>query len=207
MNKKILSCDVDLAIDYLLEGKVICLPTETVFGLACAANEPKAINKIYSIKARSAAKPLVIYVASAAQAKKIAYFTPLAQRLYDQFMPGPLTIVLKRRKSSLIDDSININDDTIGIRCSKHEFITKLLKKFARPIIVTSANYSGMDNLTNAKDVEREIGLRVDAIFDDGSTTQDISATVIDASGSEPVLLRQGVIPFDDIITKSKKEK
>jgi L-threonylcarbamoyladenylate synthase len=183
------------AVGVLNSGGVVVYPTETVYGLGVDATNEEAVEKIFKIKERERGKPVSIAVGSVKEAKKYCEWNELAEKIAKKFLPGPLTIILKR-KDCLVEE---LNpDEKVRIRIPDHSFVLKLLKEFGKPITATSANLSGGENPTDVKIAIEQIGDKVDLILDDGECKYKKSSTVIDLS-DELKIYRVGVISEEDI--------
>lgn len=180
----------------LLSGKVIAIPTDTVYGVAVLANKATNIEKLYQIKAREHTKAIPILLGNISQLEKVTpVVTPNLHKLAEQFWPGPLTII------------VNIHPDlpnnlspfsTIGIRIPAHPFALKVLNSVG-PLAVTSANISGNSNTNTADEVLSQLDGSIDLIFDGGKTESGLPSTVVDLTGEEIKILRAGSIELTDI--------
>jgi L-threonylcarbamoyladenylate synthase len=183
-------------IEVLKNSGTIVYPTETVYGLGVNATNEEAVEKIFKIKDREKGKPVSIAVASVEEAKKYCEWNTAADRIAKKLLPGPLTVILKR-KNSLVGD---LNpDDKVRIRIPDHPFVLKLLKEFGRPITATSANLSGGKNPTNSKIAIEQIGDKVDLVLDDGECKYKNPSTVIDLTDGLKIY-RVGVISEKEIV-------
>lgn len=181
------------AIEYLRKGKLVAVPTETVYGLAADATNPNAVKKIFAAKGRPLNQPLPILIAQNSNLKNWAIdIPPLADQLTKKFWPGPLTIILKRAAN--ISDIITGGLDTIGLRCPDHPITQEILASFPQGLAAPSANLFGEPPPTSAADVEKALGNKVDLIVDGGTCKLKTASTIIDLTGDEPKVLRQGPI-------------
>ncbi len=179
----------------LVEGKAIVYPTETVYGLGVDATSKKAIRKLFEIKARDPNKPVSIAFANVDDASKFVEFNESARILAKKFLPGPLTLVLKaKRKIPMI-----VRNGAIGIRIPSNKFALSLLRKFGKPITATSANISGFRSVDVASDVDSRLWKNVEIVIDDSKTEHGKESTVIDVTGKDPKILREGVISEREI--------
>lgn len=189
MNSKILQP----AIDLLKAGGVVICPTESVYGLVADPFQPSAIQKIFDIKKRATTHALSIHVAEPRDIHQWATnISPFAQRLIEQYFPGPLTLVVKKKSS--VSPIITGGKDSIGIRCPNHPIAHALIKGMGHGVIMTSANISGQPSPVTAQEARAQLGDVVSLIIDDGPCQLGISSTVIDVTGDEPKILRQGLI-------------
>lgn len=167
-------------------GGVCILPTETVYGLAARADHTAAIKRIYAIKGRGFDKPLAVCVRDITQAKSLAEFSPLAERLAQAFWPGPLTLVLPAISQNL--NAHCYQGETIALRCPDITWRETLL---AAPLALTSANRSGAPDAVTA---QTEINAEVDAVLDGGPSAQGEASTIIKILGNHAVVLRNGAL-------------
>lgn len=174
----------------LEKGGVIIYPTDTLYALGVDATNPQAVAKIFAIKKRYQDKGLSIAIGSVKQIEKYAVMTPLAKRLAEKFLPGPLTLVLEK-KDTLAE---NLTDDnTVAIRVIEHPIFEHL----PFPLTATSANISGSETLDTPQKILEQIG-GVDRFIDDGPRS-GVPSTIIDARGDEPVILREGSIRSEEL--------
>lgn len=172
-------------VQTLLDGDVIIYPTDTLYALGADATNPEAVKKIYNIKGRDQKKPLSIAVGSTKDIEKYAYTTPLSEKLAKKFLPGPLTLVLKK-KNTLAPNLTP--DETIAIRVLDHP----LFAEIDFPLTATSANSSGKDVPETLKAVLKE--LRDVTMGIDGGTLRGKPSTLVDCRGEKPIILREGAI-------------
>lgn len=180
--------NIQVAAGVLQSGGLVAFPTGTVYGLAANALDQKAVARIFEAKGRPAGKPLIVFVADFADAKKFAHFSPLAEKLAGKFWPGALTIVLERFKDCPFPENLTAGFKTIGIRVPNNPAARALTKTLSFPLAVTSVNLSGQPSPAKAGDIT----LPVELILDGGASEFGIESTVIDASGDRPVFLREG---------------
>ncbi len=200
MNTKILSNnenDLKIAADIIRSGGTVVFPTETVYGLGANALDPSAVKKIFEAKGRPGDNPLIVHIYKKEQAEEVAEDIPeTARKLMDEFWPGPLTIILKRKPC--IPSEVTAGLDTVGIRMPKNSSAAELLRLADVPVAAPSANISGKPSPTAFKHCVDDMDGKVDAIIDGGSCDVGIESTVIDLSG-EPVIYRPGDISRDRI--------
>lgn len=179
-------------------GGLVAFPTETVYGLGASAVDSGAAEKIYAAKGRPSDNPLIVHVCSFEQIEELAENIPAyAKKLMQSFMPGPLTLILK--KKSCIPDEVTANMDTVGIRFPSNPVAAALIKCSGVPIAAPSANISGKPSPTTARDVMEDMNGKIECIIDGGSCSVGVESTILDASGERPVLLRPGGITVDMI--------
>jgi L-threonylcarbamoyladenylate synthase len=190
---------IQRAAKALADGGVVAFPTETVYGLGADATNADAVLRVYEMKGRPSFNPLIAHVSDLAAAEKHGEFNEPANILADALWPGPLTIVLKRRADSGICDLVSAGLDTIGLRVPANETTRELLRAAGCPVAAPSANKAGHVSPTTAAHVLSDLGEEPDLILDAGQTTVGLESTIIDLSGSAPLLLRPGGIPREDI--------
>ena len=181
-------------------GGVIAFPTETVYALAADASNFNAVAKIYKLKNRFENKPLPILVGDIYQANRVVEFNKQAQELALRFFPGPLTIVLKSKIRGNLASNINQDIGTIGIRMPNNISALKILKAVGRPLVGTSANISNQKSAINAAEVIQAFSDKIDLLIDQGTTEIGIPSTIIDLSGAQAKLLREGTITRERIV-------
>lgn len=167
-------------------GHVCILPTETVYGVACRADHPKSVDRIYEIKGRDFDKPLAVCVRDIKMAKKFACFDKTSLMLAEQFWPGPLTLVLPVENKTL--DSRCYQGDTIALRCPDIDW----RESFNAPLALTSANKSGAPAATTA-----EAELDVDAVLNTGPSREKIPSTILLVQNGKIKCLREGALKAD----------
>ena len=164
-------------------GHVCILPTETVYGIACRADNAEAIDRIYAIKGREFDKPLAVCVRNIEAAKRLAQFDDIAIKLAEEFWPGPLTLVLPVQTQTL--DARCYQGDTIALRCADISW----RESFKQPLALTSANKSGEPAATTA-----ETGLDIDAVLDTGPSREKIPSTILSVKDGKIKCLREGAL-------------
>ena len=151
--------------EILRNGGLVAFPTETVYGLGASAFDSDAAKKIYAAKGRPSDNPLIVHICDKGQIKDIAEEIPeSAKKVIDNFMPGPVTIILK--KKSVVPNDVTAGLNTVAIRFPLHETAQKLIKAAGVPIAAPSANLSGKPSPTKAKHVVKDMTGRIDAIID-----------------------------------------
>src|SRR5699024_3247494 len=187
------------AVSYLKEGKVVAIPTETVYGLAADATNEEAINNIFRAKERPQDNPLIVHVATKEQLLQYAtHVRPYVEALIDAFSPGPITYVL--RCNGRVANNVTAGLDTVGIRIPDHDITEELLKEVRLPLAAPSANLSGRPSPTSAQHVMEDLSGKIAAVLDGGPTEIGIESTVVDCTEEVPIILRPGAITKSDII-------
>ncbi|MGC8625115.1 MAG: L-threonylcarbamoyladenylate synthase [Phycisphaerae bacterium] len=174
-------------------GELVAFPTETVYGLGGDAGNNLAIQRIYQVKGRPAHNPLIVHVPDMAAAQQyVTAFSPVALALANQFWPGPLTMVLPR--NDRICPAVSAGKNTVAIRCPRHPVALALLQESGRPIAAPSANRSGYTSPTTAAHVSAELSGLIPLILDGGPCLVGLESTVVDVTGTVPVILRPGAV-------------
>ena len=181
--------------EVLKSGGVIMHATETCYGLAADIFNPRAVKKIYRIKKMPAGKPVSIMVRGIVEALKYAEFNPAALRLAKEYWPGPLTLVLPRKKS--LPGFLNKNHFTVGIRCPDSKIAQALVRANGGPLITTSANISGKNEVYEVEDYLAQIkgrrtGNRPDLIIDSGPIGKNPPSTIIGFEDGSIKMMREG---------------
>lgn len=190
--------EIKEAGDIIKSGGLVAFPTETVYGLGASALDSDAAKKIYAAKGRPSDNPLIVHVCDKTQISDITEEIPkAAQLVIDKFMPGPITIIL--RKKNVIPDDVTAGLDTVAIRFPAHETAQQLIKFSGVPIAAPSANLSGKPSPTKAKHVINDMKGRIDAIIDGGDCNVGVESTIVDFTGKKAVILRPGGVTYDDL--------
>jgi L-threonylcarbamoyladenylate synthase len=189
---------VQRAAELLRAGKVVALPTETVYGLAANALDENAVAKIFQIKGRPSHNPIIVHVAGNEMAKRCTKnFPAIAEKLSKSFWPGPLTIVLPRAKE--IPEIVTAGGKTVGIRWPSHPFIQAVIRECDFPLAAPSANLSNSISPTNAEHVRKNLGGKIPLIVDGGQSQVGIESTVLDLTVSPKRILRPGMIHVESL--------
>ena len=187
--------DLKRAAEILRRGGLVVFPTETVYGLGGDALDAEAAKKIYAAKGRPSDNPLIIHVATPADAEQYAVTSPLYYRLAKAFMPGPLTVILPRKP--IVPLATTGGLETVAVRCPSHPVAHRLISLCGFPIAAPSANLSGKPSPTCAADVAHDMDGRVDMILDGGESEIGLESTIVKADGDTLTLLRPGGITYD----------
>ncbi len=176
-------------------GGLVAFPTETVYGLAADAANPKAVQRLNSVKGRPPEKPYSLHIYSQSQVDSfVANIPPLAKHLMERFWPGPLTIVTPAN-----------NGKTVGFRLPDPPVAQAFLKACGVPVSAPSANRSGSPPPTDAKEVLTALGDGFDCLLDAGPTPMGRESTVVEVVDDRLVIHREGAVPKEDILSLVKK--
>ncbi len=195
---------MESAASCILSGGLVAFPTETVYGLGANALDPVAVRGIFQAKGRPSDNPLIVHVAEKDKIRPLVReITPLAHCMMDHFMPGPITLVMK--KSHKIPSCVSANLDTVGIRIPSHPVAQKFLSLCETPVAAPSANLSGSPSPTCASHVMHDMQGAISYILDGGNCDVGLESTVLDVTGNNPVILRPGAIT-EEMINEACKE-
>ena len=180
-------------IETINKGGLVIFPTETVYGIGANAYNEEAVRKIYEVKMRPDEKPLSIMVSSIYEISKYAIISnETEEKIIKKYMPGPITIVLKKKPG--VFDYISSGKDTIGIRIPDNEIILKILKEAKLPIVAPSANISGKPSGIILSEILKDFDGKVDICIDGGKAKLSEPSTIVKVVDNKPVILRQGRI-------------
>ena len=187
------AADIAQAGRLLAGGEVVGIPTETVYGLAANALDEAAVAKIFAAKGRPQDNPLIIHISALEQLEDLAEeISPAVYQMAEQFWPGPLTMVVK--KKAIVPDRTSAGLDTVGIRMPSHPVARAIIDAAGVPLAAPSANTSGKPSPTTARDVLDDMNGKIPAIVDGGACTVGVESTVVDMTGDFPQILRPGAI-------------
>jgi L-threonylcarbamoyladenylate synthase len=189
------------AAEFLREGKLVAFPTETVYGLGADATNGKAVAAIFAAKGRPQFNPLIIHVDNAQELDALIEWNEMARLLASQFWPGPVTLVLKRRRDCPVSLLVSAGLETLAVRIPSHPVALQLLKAFGKPVAAPSANLSGKLSPTTPLHVAESLGDKVDLILAGGKSQIGVESTVLDLTAARPAILRPGGV------TKEQLEK
>lgn len=186
------------ASELILQNELVAFPTETVYGLGAHAFENEAVKKIFIAKGRPSDNPLIVHVASLGQIPSVvSSISRQAEKLMEQFFPGPLTIILPKNKkiSSLVTAGLS----TVGVRIPKNNIAHQFLSECGVPVAAPSANLSGKPSPTTWKAVQQDLNGRIACILKGDQTKIGVESTVVDCTGSSPVILRAGGVSLEEL--------
>ena len=187
-------------VEILKRGGVIAFPTQGLYGLGVDAFNASAVERVFDIKKRSSNKPLLVLVPDRDSISEVAAdIPPAAIKLMDLFWPGRVTILLKALRG--IPENLVAGTGKIGVRMSGHPLTKNLVSMFGRPITGTSANISGKPGCYRIEDFDQLLLEQLDLVIDAGPLAGGKGSTVVDVTGALPVVIREGVIPKQEILT------
>lgn len=185
----------------LRAGGLVAFPTETVYGLGADATSDKAVATVYAAKGRPQFNPLIVHAAEPGAFDNLILWSETARLLAAQFWPGPLTLVLPRKKNSPISLLASAGMDTLAVRIPSHPVAQQLLREVALPLVAPSANASGKLSPTTPLHVAESLGGKVGLILAGGKSAVGLESTVLNLISPMPTILRPGGI------TKEQLEK
>lgn len=187
--------EVDEIAEAFKEGKVIAIPTDTVFGLGCAYDELSAMERIKEIKHRDRNKPLPMMCNGLAMIEEVAYVNETAKRVIERFTPGALTVVLQKKEH--ISEALTNGKTTIAIRVPDDTLLLDVITKLAKPILMTSANMASEPNMDAYREVYAKFSGQVDVLVMENAAGK-MASTIVDLSDGIKIL-REGPISLDEI--------
>ena len=199
---EILGADADgigRAARLLAAGKLVAMPTETVYGLAGDARNDAAVAAIFAAKGRPSFNPLIVHFASLGDAERFAILPAAAKLLAQEFWPGPLTLVAPLRKGNGLAAAVTAGLDTVALRVPAHPVARALLREFGGPVAAPSANPSGRISPTTPAHVLAGLEGRIAAVVDGGACAVGLESTIIGFDDGHPVMLREGGISREAI--------
>ncbi|MDW3209907.1 MAG: L-threonylcarbamoyladenylate synthase [Reichenbachiella sp.] len=202
--------DILHAAALLKAGKLVAVPTDTVYGLAGHAQKTESLQEIFHVKQRPQDKPLIAQVDHIDKAMGFVKNIPNnARMLAEKYWPGALTLIFEA--TSEVSPVMLSGGTTMGLRVPDHDMTLELLKQLDFPLAVTSANLSGHDSPTTAQEVNEQIGDRIEYILDGGPSTIGLESTIVGFENKMPVIFRKGAISEEEILATlnlklSKKE-
>ena len=189
---------IEKGISILKQGGIVAFPTDTVYGLGAGANNQPAVERVYRVKERPRNIALPLLLANVSQIGEVAEpVPPIAWLLAHHFLPGALTIVL--HKSNLVRDIVTAGSITVAVRVPAHPIPIALAEGLGAPIVGTSANVSGKPSALTADEVYSQFGNKIDLVIDGGRCPGGRESTIIDVTGDEPVILREGAISREEL--------
>jgi L-threonylcarbamoyladenylate synthase len=189
-----------IAADVLRRGGVVLYPTDTLYALGALSLDEVAYEKIFTIKGRNSGKPVHSVVDSLERAEAFCEVTDLARTLAKTFLPGALTLLLKRRAS--VSEFFTAGLPTFGVRIPDHPFCLALAHTLGEPFTATSANKSGSAPAMDPDSILTQLGdltSYIDLVIDAGTLIPSLPSTVVDATGNTPIIVREGAISAETV--------
>ena len=185
---------IKMAAKKILNGEIIFIPTDTVYGIAADPYNNKAIKRIFKIKKRELNNYLVLLCSNYKMAKKYAIFNKIAENIRKKFWPGPLTMILKKKKNLKISKMWLSKNNSIGVRIPDNDVVKKIINKCNSPIFCTSANISGKASSKNIKDIIKNFKNEKITVINGENTKFKRDSTIVDVTKREIKILREGYI-------------
>lgn len=196
--KTLVTSSIHRAAELILRNELVAFPTETVYGLGANAFNGEAVKKIFIAKGRPADNPLIVHIGEIGQLPSVVSKIPsFAEKLMEGFFPGPLTLVLP--KSKQISSSATAGLNTVGVRIPKHPIAQKFLKECGVPVAAPSANISGKPSPTTWQAVKHDLNGKISCILKGKPSRVGVESTVVDCTGTTPVILRAGGITLEQL--------
>ena len=182
---------IEQAAELLRQGRLVAVPTETVYGLAADATQGSAVQAVYEAKGRPETKPLNVLVDGMGMAETVCRDIPAdAYRLAEAFWPGPLTMILWG--NGMLPPIVPAGGQTQGVRCPDHPYTLAVIRALGRPLACPSANLSGQPSPKSVDEVLAQLGGRIDAVLDGGECAVGVESTILDLTVTPYRILRQG---------------
>ena len=189
------------AVDLLKGGYPVALPTETVYGLAAPVGNSVAVLRIFQVKDRPKFDPLIVHLPGPKWLDEVTAIPPqdrrLVEKLIQRFWPGPLTLVLPRKKG--IPDLVTSGLDTVAVRISAHPVFKAVIEAFGEPLAAPSANRFGHISPTTARHVADDMDGKIHLVVDGGNTTHGVESTIITVRGDQIWILRSGPVTAEEL--------
>ncbi len=196
--KDLTKSNLKLLKQEILNNNLVIFPTETVYGIGANALKEDAVNKIFEVKERAKNNPLIVHLKDKKEIEKYAIIENIIEKkLIDAFMPGPFTIILK--KKGIIPNSVTANMDSVGIRIPNNKIAHEFLEYIDLPIAAPSANISSRPSGTCVADIYQEFDGLVNFIIDGGHSKIGLESTVVKVINNIPTILRPGYITYENI--------
>lgn len=189
--------DVEAAVNVLKNGGVIAMPTDTLYALSASARDVEAVRRVYSIKIREQGKPLPLFVSGIDMAEELGVMNDDARELATRFWPGALTIVLGKQPG--FESEALAGGSTVALRQPDNADALAILRGLGQPLTATSANRSGGADPVSAEEVRRQLEGEIDLVIDTGPCVVGIASTIVDCSGPDIRIFRQGAISAEAI--------
>ncbi len=191
--------ELERVIDTLESGGIVIFPTDTVYGIGCNCFNEEAVKKLYEVKQRASYKPINVLTDCYEKIEMVAEeINPVERRIIDKYMPGALTIILK--KNEKVSDTLTAGLDTIGVRIPNSKIALEILKRVDFPLATTSANISGNPDGIKIEDFLQDFDGKVDIIIDGGTTELKQSSTIVKVDDGKIDIIRQGTAEVGDNI-------
>ncbi|MFH2055788.1 MAG: L-threonylcarbamoyladenylate synthase [bacterium] len=188
---------LERAAELIEQGEAVVIPTETIYGLTAAADQPIAVRGVFELKQRALDKPSAIFLAEVSEIDNYATaISAIARRVLNELLPGPLTVVLQAQSADW--PGVVGPDGKIGIRISAEPFVCRLVERCNAPLLATSAGITGGGDLSSLAEVRESLSRQVPLIVYNNEMRTGTASTVVDLCGAKPRILRQGKLRLPD---------
>jgi len=189
--------DLSATLKVLREGDIVVYPTDTLYALGADALNEDVVKKVFILKKRPFVNPISVAVSSYDGLRKIAFADQRVRRLFDHFLPGPLTLVLKKKR--LVPDVVTAGSHKVAVRVPNNNIALDLLNHFG-PLTATSANLHGMLVPYTINNICKQFSTGAVSVYLDDGRLDKKPSTIVDLTTKEPVILREGIISKDEIL-------
>jgi L-threonylcarbamoyladenylate synthase len=187
------------AVDAIRAGGLVAFPTDTLYGLAVDPRSDSAVGRIFLSKQRPQDRPIPLVAASIEQVREsVGTLTPLGERLASHWWPGPLTLIIPA--SEALCREVHLGTGKVAVRVPDHAVARALARRAGHALTSTSANVSGAVAASSADEVALALGDAVDVLIDAGPSPGVVPSTIVDVTGSSPVLVRPGAVSWDRVL-------
>lgn len=179
-------------VEILKNGGIGVFPTDTVYGIGTDGLNAEAVRKIYDVKHRPFSWPINLLVNSIEMIERIAYVNDIERQIIEEYMPGAVTLILKKKE--MVPDILTSNLDTVGVRIPDCEDVLKIIDGLDNPLAASSANISDFEPAVNFEEAKKYFENNVDFIIDGGNSKIGIASTIVKVDGTRVEVLREGSI-------------
>jgi len=190
--------NIQAAAKIVKRGGLVVYPTDTVYGLGCDPFNVRAVARVFKVKGERKEKPLPILASNIKFIEKIAYVNERARKIAERYWPGPLTIVVPKKKA--LRNIVTCGLAYVGVRIPSHTIAIQLISLCDGLLVGTSANKTGERSPTTAQEATKQLGEQVDIVLDGGPTPLGQESSVVDLTSEKPVMLREGPVKLVDIL-------
>jgi len=191
---------IEEAGKWIRAGRVVAIPTDTLYGLAADPFSDAAVDALFAAKGRPAERAVPLIAGDREQVERVlGRLTPLGAALAERGWPGPLTLVVAAPRS--LAAGVTGGTGTVGVRVPNHAVARAIARAAGGPVTATSANISGQPATDDPDRVEAALGGRIEMLVDVGRTAGGLPSTIVDVTGAEPRLIRAGAVPWDEMVT------